>query len=402
MSDPTKHSELSKHITQDTAADNTLATPSGDADFPPHNTLFDKLKRWRQSWGDRWSRLHTNQVIYVIALVLFITVDVDLDKPTGALWFIGFLAIFAMARELWAIFVKVWESTFGRLVLLVLYAAIANFALALASQKINTVIGADPTQLYHTQGVATLLMLPLWLMIMSVVAMVCIFGVLQFLRLFKGILVFLRIIGRKSVPTEAFPKTFVIVRLILLVPVIATMANSVAWYGQQLNLSQHSGFNFSGEFGDVAEDQVAQASLNAIETRLASETLSDKERDDLNEIRDRLLATIAQNNANHEDNSPLVEAYVVPALDNENPETEALSEAETSPPYFFLDKLIASFVYHYEAFEYSHCQKTDDERVVYISENDILAVTKNAEAINGFVFTTRPCVVENTATLTSE
>lgn len=352
-----------------------------DADFATNKTLMSKLKSWRHGWGERWALLHANQAIYVIALVLFFTADGNLEEPGTQLWLIGFLALFAMARELWAIFVKVWESTFGRLVLFVLYAAIANFTLALAAQKVNIVIGADPSYLYHTQGLTMLLMLPLWLMLVSMVAIVCIFGILQFLRLIKGILVSVRIIASKSKPKEAFPKTFNIIRLILLAPVIVTIVNSLSWYSEQLHLDDtFGGFYISSKESNEARILIAQKGIETIDEELKNLDLENDEREELLQAKAKLEAALqARTNRQAEE------------LATE--ESEPLVKEDAEEKTYILDGFIASFVYHYEAFKFSHCEKTPAERVVYISENEILVVKKNDKVDSGYDFSTRTCVV---------
>lgn len=340
-------------------------------------TLIGKLKQWRSGLGERWAQLHANQIIYALALFLFVFADGDIEEQNSTMWLIGLFAFFGMARELWAIFIKVWESTFGRLVLLVLYAAIANFTLAVASQKVNIVINADPTQLYHTLGVTTLLILPLWLMIVSVVAMIVIFGLLQILRLMRGLLVLMRIIGKKAKPKEAFPKTFSVVRLILLAPVSMTMITSLGWYGDQLNLPHTPGFRFTSSEGGIVDKKITTVSLDVIEGELQKESLSEQDREELLIAKNKLLERLdASNNHTATESMPNV-------------------EPNEAPKIYFLDTLIASFVYNYEAFEYSHCLKAPDERVVYISDNDILVVKEDKDTLTGYAFSTRTCIVAN-------
>jgi hypothetical protein len=364
-----------------------------DAEFPAKQTLVGKIKRWRLGLGERWAKLHTNQIIYIVALFFYIVVDGDMNAPNTMMWFVGILAFFGMARELWAIFLKVWESTFGRLILLVLYAAIANFTLAVAAQKVNIIITADPTQLYHTLGVTTLLVLPLWLMVVSVVGMIVIFGLMQILRLLRGILVLIRIIARTTKPQEAFPKTFIIVRLILLMPVSMTVFNSLSWYGEQLNLPHTPGLRFSEDSESIVNKQVTKVGLDIIENELQAENLSEEKRQDLLTAKRNLQEKYDNRiNENLAESVPVTKDEV---LSNEKIEGVIGTTDEDSTKIYYLDNLIASFVYNYETFEYSHCQKKEDERVVYISENDILVVKKDNSAPTGFAFSTRSCVVLN-------
>ena len=60
-----------------------------DAEFPVKQTLVGKIKQWRLGLGERWAKLHTNQIIYVVALFLFIVVDGDMNTPNTMMWFVG-------------------------------------------------------------------------------------------------------------------------------------------------------------------------------------------------------------------------------------------------------------------------------------------------------------------------
>ena len=373
--------------------DQTKLFAQQDAEFPIKPTLVEKIKGWRASLGTRWAQLHTNQIIYIIALFLLFTVDGDLKEPNTLIWYVGVLAFFGMARELWAIFKKVWESTFGRLVLLVIYAAIANFTLAVAAQKVNNIINADPTQLYHTLGVTTLLVLPLWLMVFSVVGMIVIFGLMQILRLFRGLLVLIRIIGKKTQPKEAFPKTFILIRLVLLAPVSMTMLTLLEWYSEQLNLPDTPWLSFSNNSDEMFEKNMTKMGLNLIEKELQKNNLSEQELAELKAAKQALLDGTAK-----DINLDAMQKVAVTddaSLDEPQSEQVLPSANKATAKVYFLDNLIASFVYNYETFSYSHCQKEANERVVYISDDDILVAKKDENTSSGYSFTTRTCVVEN-------
>lgn len=376
--------------------EHTALSEEEDAEFSNKPTLVSKIKGWRSGLGERWAKLHTNQVIYLIALILFLVVNGRSTEPSTLLWFIGILGFFGMARELWAIFIKVWESTFGRLVLLVVYAAIANFTLAVASQKVNIVISADPTQLYHTLGVTTLLILPLWLMVVSVIAMIVIFSFMQILRGIRYLLVATRIISRKTTPKEAFPKTFVLVRLILLVPVSMALVTSLNWYSDQLNLPKTPWLSLSGYSSGVVEENVTKFGLGMIEIELQKENLSEQDRNELLQVKSKLLEDKADTlNETVIVSIPSLKGGAVASVQEDSANTLQTIPPTSPAKVYFLDGIIASFVYHYEAFQYSHCQKSLSERVVYISENDILVVQKDKSAVNGYVFSTRTCIVSN-------
>lgn len=345
----------------------------------------NKFKAWRLRFRERLSLLHPNQVIYLIALAIYLLSDGDLDEENFDLWLVGLLAFFGMARELWAIFIKVWESTLGRLILFVLYAALANYTLAMASQKVNEVIGADPTYLYHTQGLVTFLLLPLWILSVSVAGMALTFGFLQVFRLFGGVLVFLRLRRKRKNTKEVFPKTFIIIRLILVVPVVLTLSYSLSWYGEQLNLSSTPGLHIGWKGDSESQSAIQDLSLTIIDERLSQTDIDEQEREDLLTARAELIGTAKKK----EENTELAKN------DTQSPGPET-KEAGAPADVKFLEKVVAAFVYNYEAFQYSHCEKADNERVVYISEEHILAVSKDESASIGYVFNTRDCISKTT------
>jgi hypothetical protein len=345
------------------------------------NTVRNKFKAWHLRFRERLSLLHPNQVIYLIALAIYLLSDGNLDEENFDLWLVGLLAFFGMARELWSIFIKVWESTLGRLILIVLYAALANYTLAMASQKVNEVIGADPTYLYHTQGLVTFLLLPLWVLSVSVAAMALTFGFLQVFRLFGGVLVFLRLRRKRKNTKEVFPKTFIIIRLILVVPVVLTLSYSLSWYGEQLNLEATPGVHIYKTADNETQTAIKDLSLTIIDERLSETDVDEQEREELLSARAEIIAATNNQEKNTESATN----------DSQSPELEK-TEADAPTQAKFLEKLIAAFVYNYEAFQYSHCAKADNERVVYISEEHILAVSKDESASIGYIFSTRDCI----------
>ncbi|MBT1451870.1 hypothetical protein KJ365_13335 [Glaciecola sp. XM2] len=387
---------MSENQEQSPPADQKQIEHVDDAEFTPSSpSLMQKLKAWRGTWRSSWSKLHTNQIIYVIALVLYFMVDYDEANPSMDFWIVGTLALIGMTRELWAIFIKVWESTFGRLVMLVTYAAIANFTLALASQKVNMVIQADPTFLYHTQALTTLLMLPLWLMMFSIIAMVTIFGLVNVGKLLVSFLRLIRLVGKSVKVKEAFPTAFVVIRLILLAPVIMTITASIDWYSSQFNMNEVDGFGINITFPDETQIKIAQLGLSEIETQLARTDLADEDRQELLNAK-AVLTEQLNAKLNNESmpsvapNEDLENGFTIELASGQAKQEDEVAEAVEDSTYFF-DSMIASFVYNFEAFKYSHCNNTPEQRVVFITEDEVLIVQKDKNSPNGFAFSTRPC-----------
>ena len=148
----------------------------------------------------------------------------------------------------------------------------------------------------------------------------------------------MRIIGKNTKPKEAFPKTFIIVRLILLVPVSMAMFSSLEWYGQQLNLHNVPGVSFSENSGGIVDEQVAKVGLGIIEAELQKENLSDQQYKDLMTAKQKL-----QENFDYNTNQSLTESTSIPkdelVNNEESKENEAGSEQTNKEAIeiFFLD-----------------------------------------------------------------
>lgn len=63
--------------------------------------------------------------------------------------------------------------------------------------------------------------------------------------------------------------------------------------------------------------------------------------------------------------------------------------------HFSTQRLIAGFVYNFEAFEYSECQKEDDQRAMFVGEEHVLLIRKNSDKRSGHEFVVKPCVLTN-------
>jgi hypothetical protein len=67
----------------------------------------------------------------------------DIKHEPELIW-VGFIAGAGVIRELWHVFNRIWEHMLGKALILFLYAATANFALAISALKINVITGIEP------------------------------------------------------------------------------------------------------------------------------------------------------------------------------------------------------------------------------------------------------------------
>jgi hypothetical protein len=345
--------------------------------------LFDRVLAGPRNIVTAWHKLHANQKIYVVALILLIAyADEIFTGQEGYISVIGCIALIAMARELWGLFTKIWDTMFGKSIVLVLYAIVANFTLSLSAQKINIIVGVAPSELIYTQGLTTLMMLPFWILLLSVLALTFVFVGAQFKSLFFGLLRFLRLHHTKLENKEHFSGVFLIIRLIILPLVIMTLAQGLTWYSQKIHIQ-----NLSFDITDLLSKE-QKINLETEKNDAKKELAAEIEAEFGTKI-DKSAMTVIETELE-------VSEEDVTAAIKEIAPTEAkifrlggdidLSSSELT----LFDRAIASFVYHFEAFEFSRCKISKTERAVPLNENDILVVEKDNSDI-GFKFSARLC-----------
>ncbi|SFC88676.1 hypothetical protein [Pseudoalteromonas denitrificans] len=338
------------------------------------NKIFEILERFLtipRNIITAWHKLHGNQKIYVLVLgLIFYFSEQVFSGSESHVAFIGCIALIAMARELWSLFTRIWDTMFGKSIILVLYAVVANFTLALAAQKINIIVGVAPSELVYTQGLTTLMMLPFWILLLSVFALTVVFVGAQLKSVFFGILRFLRLHHAKPENKEHFSGLFLVIRILILPLVVMTLAQGLTWYSQKIHIQSLS--------FDITD-------LLSKEQKITLKSGTDNVKKELKAEMESDLNSPSANEGVPNDQSINKEAVFRVGL--KLPESEP--ESKVSQLTLF-DRAIASFVYHFEAFEFSRCKTTNKERAVPINENDILVVEKDDSDI-GFKFSARLC-----------
>jgi hypothetical protein len=297
----------------------------------------------------KFSQLTISQWMYLIA---FLLVLIHSEQGTGQdyelLW-VGAIAGVGLVRELWHVFNRIWEHMLGKALILVLYAATANFALAISALKINIITGIEPGPFIFTLGFATLIMLPFWLL-MSSIMFFSVALVAGNLWLVIGLL--LRLV-RIKVKVHWEDKVFVIItmimRLVLIPYVITSIFFMAVPYAKQIELFEQPIALFKQSVAD-----------NKDETDALNDTIEINETDNKN-ITIRL---------------------------NQRPFTIPVDEEGHIK---WLDKVIAGFIYHFETYPKSACKKSPLQRSLPIDENLRLWVAEDDSAL-GYKFSVGPCV----------
>jgi len=300
----------------------------------------------------KFSQLTLSQWMYLIAFLLVLIPSEQGGGQDYELLWVGAIAGVGLVRELWHVFNRIWEHMLGKAFILVLYAATANFALAISALKINVITGIEPGPFVFTLGFATLIMLPFWLLMSSIIffSMALIAG-----SLWSIVGVLLRPLGVK-VKIHWEDNTFVfmtmLLRLVLIPYVIMSIFFMAVPYAKQIEL--------------FAQPIALLKKANA-DNKVVAQEPNDKTQIDVIDTKDTKNVTFVFNNR----------PFLIP-VDEEG-------------QIKWLDKLIAGFIYHFETYPKSACKKSSFQRSLPIDENLILLVTEDDSAL-GYQFSVGPCV----------
>jgi len=319
-----------------------------------------------------WQVLHSNQKIYLMAAILGLSQDQSITpetitEPSTGLLVVGSIAMIGMLRELLDIFTRVWQTLLGKSLIFILYVIVGNFTLAVAARKVNYIAGVDPDSLIYAQGFTTVLVLPLWLLLLTSMSLILLFTLGNVWFLFLKLVNLLRLHPIKVRVGERFSVLFIFIRLLLISPIMVTLIQPLNWYNDELNIEIPGITLNTKQSIDINEDisvekESTEAGLiDAITvTKQTATNLSDIDNLDVNQQVDGII----------------------------NEKSEVIKEKDK---YTNFDRAIATFVYEYETFQRSRCKKSATERVSIIGEDVILVAEKVADHALGYKFTARSC-----------
>ena len=324
------------------------------------------------SW---WQVLHSNQKIYLLAVIFGISQDQSISpetilEPNTGILIVGSIAMIGMLRELLNIFTQVWQTLLGKSLIFIMYVIIGNFTLAVAARKVNYITGVDPDSLIYAQGFTTVLVLPLWLLLLTSMSLILLFTIGNVWFLFLKLINLLRLHPIKVRVGERFSVLFIFIRLLLISPIMVTLMQPLNWYNNELNI-EIPGVTMGTGQQDGADDKVA--------TKVAKVSSVDGEVD-------AGLINISMSSEDS-DNPKQGDEFDADSINSDN--------IEAKVKYTDFDRAIATFVYEYETFQLSRCEKTDAERVSIIGEDIILVAEKVEGHALGYKFSARACVLRD-------
>ncbi len=283
-----------------------------------------------------WSSLSRVQKLYFSALLALIFWALFGNTEHFFFLFLsGALGLVALAIEVLPRFTWLWNSLFGKGLLLIIYAVVANFALVFSNQIINQVVGIDPSELFYTQSITALLTAPLWIMIVSLFLMLIYLLLLNVTLLSLALLRLFKLNLEQFAQREAFPLTTILVRLIIAPVIIFTLGNMMTLYSD-----------------DIFKISDSDASPNS-----------------------------AQSDSN--------------TLDRQSTQGGNLNFSSTRTDSVVFRHFIAGFVYHLETFPLSQCKKSEMEHIKFIGDDDILVASIDSTSDLGYRFSVRKCELQS-------
>ena len=313
-----------------------------------------------------WQRLAFSQRLYLLAALLLASDNLGL---------VAIITTIALTLEFWPVFERVWHSLAGKAILLLFYAIVANYALAMAGAIVNEVVGVPATHFNYTHNFAILLLLPAWVLGISAVGLLFAQILMPFYLL---IALLLKPIGFKLFSLTGnshYRFTTLIVRFVL---------SFVLLYHLILLI------------GDV-EEQVETA-LNDIQKIESTVSIGKTESHPQQPISDekRALVTVLETQnppATPTENTNL-ENIADEALAEENA-TDSLAHEYAQVRHAYqlqIRQLIAQFAYHLEADGRSRCEKQENANVVELNDYEMLEVVPDEQAKYRYRFTVKKCV----------
>ncbi len=319
--------------------------------------------RIKRTWRERVALLTFSQWTYFAAFILFLFTNKEGDwEGSGIVW-VGLIAGIGLSREIWHLFHRIWHTMLGKGVLLVLYAATANLALAMAAMKVNIIPGIEPTPLKFTLGFTTLIMLPMWIFTASVLMSSVLLMAGNLWLLLAGFLRLIRIKVRVHWEDQSFAFTSMILRIILLPIVISALYLISKPYVEQvltLNIPLEIIQN------DLTEEQLEE--LRNLDEAARAAKLKEFAEQDLVQIR------LSKGEAQADDNAQSAEDFTPRVV------TDG-----------FIDKLIAAFIFHMETYSYSSCAKEPYQRVLTIDDYSMLVAEPDENNALGYSFSIAAC-----------
>ncbi|WP_420935520.1 hypothetical protein ACOJR9_06580 [Alteromonas sp. A081] len=337
-----------------------------------------------------WRTLTFAQRCYFIASVMMVAwLYHGIENTLYELVMFG-LVLSALVKEIWPRFMRVWDSLPGKALILFIYAVIANFAIASAGGMVNDVTGVSSSALPYSHNFALILTLPSWFFITTLLALLL---STVLVPIYLLVLLILKPIGVHSLwhaPEYRFVFTTALIRYVwtfaLLLKVITVAAQLGLVSGIDVEESQSADVVQSAD----NPNQVVSDNTNDVASSNANkDASSDASKEEINDI--NIDETEAAREANgvsalikelNDTDDPL-EAEFKTLVTDANNQSKRLRKAQ--------ERLLASFIFEFEADTHSRCEHKDGTKVVELNDYEILQISQNADEDNAYTYDVIAC-----------
>lgn len=333
-----------------------------------------------------WKSLNLAQRCYAAAtLVYFSVLFFDIQ---GAFFniVIGVLVTIAILYEFWPRFMVVWNSLPGKALILFIYAVIANFALASASGLVNNVSGVSAASLPYSHNFAIILMLPSWFFITTLLALVLVQLVMPLYLIALLLLKPFGVHGLWHAPDYRFVFTTALVRYVWTILILVKVIE-VSMESGVVSFFSDTPSEVVSTSSEVADKGVNDAQIgNAKKTvRLADAANNLKGLIEAEFEAERRSAAVLE-----ADSKALPETTSPDSTEDEKVVSFDLA-AQSAKFRLMQMQLLAEFIFHYEADEFSRCANPEGTRVVELNDYEILTISPSENDDIGYTYTVIPC-----------
>ena len=303
-----------------------------------------------------WQNFSIPQRFYFLAVLILVTNE--------ALGLVAIVTTIALTLEFWPLFNRVWHSLAGKAVLLLFYAIVANFALAMTSSIVNEIVGVPASHFSYTHNFAILLFLPAWIIAISAIALLCAQIIVPF---YIAVALFLKpfgVQGWRLTQNTHYRIITMIVRFIL---------SSILLFHVFLLIDDVENIEDKLESADIIRSsEINAAPLNTKEL-MAINTLK------VNDVTPLTGTAKASSEDAQTDTTQVKSDQAIYSQIRKNYQTQ-------------VRQLIAHFAFYLEADTRSRCKKLEESSIIELNDYEILEIIPDRQASYHYRFETKKCI----------
>lgn len=292
---------------------------------------------------------------------------------SNSLAIVAAITVVGLLAEFWPLFARVWHSLAGKAVLLLIYAIIANFALAGAASVVNEVVGVSSSHFSYTHNFAILLYLPAWTLAISIIALLLLQVFVPFYLFTLLLLKPFGVDGFNLTNLQHYQKWTMFLRLILssiLLYHLALLSDVDAVIEENLDnpklLSIQQPSTEEADLEKIILDSLGEA--DALEQEITDDKISTNSNEKQNSSNSTLESLEQEINTSV----------------NKSLRLRALYSQKTR-------ELIAHFAYQLEADGKSRCAISNNAHIVELNDYEILEISPDMSKPYGYYFEVKVC-----------